>query len=207
VSAVSTNETYFFREMNHFEALKQTILPGLFAHKKRIRIWSAGCASGEEPYTLAIVLEEGKGSLWEGAVEIVASDISLEVIAKAREGVYRERSLRFVPEPILKRYFAAQEGGTYRVSQSLRSSVDFRVHNLLQQAPPEKHFDIIFCRNVMIYFDKPTQKRLVDECFAGVLDSHGYLCIGHSESLAGTSSKFQYLKGLKVPVYQKTMEG
>jgi chemotaxis protein methyltransferase CheR len=207
VAAVSTNETYFFREMSHFDLLKQTILPELFAHRKRIRIWSAGCASGEEPYTLAIVLQEGEGSLWEGEAEIVATDISVEVIERAREGVYRERSLRFVPEPILKRYFALQADGTYRASESLRRSVDFRVRNLLKEAPPEKHFDIVFCRNVMIYFDKPTQKRLVDEYFAGVLDSHGYLCIGHSESLTGTSSKFQYVRGLKVPVYQKTAEG
>lgn len=206
VAAVSTNETYFFREMNHFNALKESILPELFRNRKRIRIWSAGCATGEEPYTLRIVLEEGKGTLWEGEAEIVATDISGEAIAKAREGAYRERSLRFVPEQILKRYFASQCGGTYRVSEGLRKSVDFRVHNLLKEQPPEKRFDVIFCRNVMIYFDKPTQRRLVDEYFAGVLDSRGYLCIGHSESLTGTSRKFRYLKGLKVPVYRKTGE-
>jgi len=206
ISAVSTNETYFFREMNHFTALKDSILPELFASKRRIRIWSAGCSSGEEPYNLRILLEEGKGALWEGEAEIVATDISAEAIDRARKGVYRERSLRFVPEQILKRYFVHHGGGTFRVSERLRKGVDFRVHNLLKEQPPEKHFELIFCRNVMIYFDKATQKRLVDEHFAAVLDCRGYLCIGHSESLAGTSSKFRYLRGLKVPVYQKIGE-
>ena len=206
VAAVSTNETYFFREINHFNALNESILPELFRGRKRIRIWSAGCSSGEEPDTLRIVLEEAKGSLWEGEAEIVATDISGEAIAKAREGVYRERSLRFVPEQILKRYFVPQGGGMFAVSEKLRKSVDFRVHNLLKEESPEKRFDLIFCRNVMIYFDKPTQKRLADEYFAAVLDSRGYLCIGHSESLTGTSRKFQYMRGLKVTIYQKIRE-
>ncbi len=102
IDAVSTNETYFFREVNHFAALKETILPELFRYKKRLRIWCAGCSTGEEPYTLRIIIEEGKGVLWDGEVEIIATDISREVIEKAREGVYKERSLRFVPKERLE---------------------------------------------------------------------------------------------------------
>jgi chemotaxis protein methyltransferase CheR len=206
IDAVSTNETYFYREMNHFNALKETILPELFRYKKRLRIWSAGCSTGEEPYTLRIMIEEGKGVLWDGEVEIMATDISREVIEKARQGVYRERSVRFVPPEILERYFVPAEGESYRVAKKLRDRIEFGVHNLLNDEPPAKLFDVIFCRNVMIYFDKPTQKRLTDNHFAGVLDPKGYLCIGHSESLTGTSEKFRYLRGLKAPVYKKIEE-
>jgi chemotaxis protein methyltransferase CheR len=120
--------------------------------------------------------------------------------------VYKERSLRFVPKEVLSRYFVADGEDCYRVSKNVRGSIEFVVHNLLNDEPPAKLFDVIFCRNVMIYFDKPTQKSLVDDNFAGVLDPHGYLCIGHSESLTGTSQKFRYLRGLKAPVYQKIEE-
>jgi len=206
IDAVSTNETYFFREMNHFSALKHTILPELFKYKKRIRIWSAGCSTGEEPYTLRIVVEEGKDLLWQGEAQIVATDISTEVIEKAQVGIYRERSIRFVPQDILHKYFAALGNGSFQVIEKLRNRVEFRVLNLLNEDPPEGSFDLIFCRNVMIYFNKETQRRLADEYFAEVLDPRGYLCIGHSESLTGTSTKFRYMKGLKAPVYQKTRE-
>jgi chemotaxis protein methyltransferase CheR len=202
IDAVSTNETYFYRESNHLDALRETILPRLFASRKRLRIWSAGCSTGEEPYTLRILLEEGRGRLWDGEAEIVATDISHEVIHKAQQGVYGQRSLRLVPPEILQRYFTPAGEGSYQLRQALRRTVEFRVHNLLQDPPPLRSADIIFCRNVMIYFDKATQRRLADECFAPVLDSKGYLCIGHSESLSGCSERFHYQRGLKAPVYQ-----
>jgi chemotaxis protein methyltransferase CheR len=202
IDAVSTNETYFYREANHLEALRETILPRLFGFKKRLRIWSAGCSTGEEPYTLKILLEQGRGTLWEGEAEIVATDISREVIQKAERGVYGPRSLRLVPPEVLARFFTPEEEGTFRVKQSLRSGVEFRVHNLLLEPPPLRVADVIFCRNVMIYFDKATQSRLADEYFARVLDPRGYLCIGHSESLSGTSRCFHYQRGMKAPVYQ-----
>ncbi len=206
IDAVSTNETYFFREMNHFSALKETILPELFKNKKRIRIWSAGCSTGEEPYTLRIVADEGKDLLWPGEAEIIATDISTEVIAKAQAGIYRERSIRFIPEDIFDRYFTALGNGSFQVRDKLRNRIEFRVHNLIKEDPPESSFDLVFCRNVMIYFDKATQRRLVDEHFAEVLDPRGYLCIGHSESLTGTSNRFSYIRGLKAPIFQKTRE-
>ena len=202
IDAVSTNETYFFRETNHFTALQGTILPELFKHKRRLCVWSAGCSTGEEPYTLRILVEEGRDILWRGEAEIFATDINTEVIEKAREGMYRERSIRFIPQDILQRYFLVLGDGNYQVKREIRESVQFQVHNLLKEDPPQQSFDLIFCRNVMIYFDKPTQRRLVDEYFGAVLDPHGYLCIGHSESLTGTSQRFQYMRGLKAPVYQ-----
>ncbi len=202
IDAVSTNETYFYREANHLAALRETILPKLFAAKRRLRIWSAGCSTGEEPYTLRIVIEEGRGSLWDGEAEIIATDISREVIRKAQEGVYGPRSLRLVPPEILKRYFAPLQDGSYRIGERLREAVEFRVHNLLKESPPARCMDVIFCRNVMIYFDKETQRRLVDDYFAAALDPRGFLCIGHSESLSGTSTRFRFLRGLKAPVYK-----
>jgi chemotaxis protein methyltransferase CheR len=208
IDAVSTNETYFYRETNHFSALENTILPEMLARRRTVRIWSAGCSTGEEPYTLRIVFEEGKGRFWpkEAQALIVATDISQEVITKAQEGDYGERALRFVPEQIRGRYFRKQGNGTWCVSPELRKGVEFRVHNLLQDEPPERKFDLIFCRNVMIYFDKATQRRLADENFARALDPQGYLCIGHSESLTGTSQRFRYVPGLKAPVYRKIEE-
>ena len=206
IDAVSTNETYFFRETNHYSILETTIFPDLFSRKKRIRIWSAGCSTGEEAYTLKIIFEQGKGRFYDGEVEIIATDISREVIEKAKLGWYRERSLRFVPPAALERYFVPADDGAYRVSNKIREGIEFLVHNLLKEQPPVRRVDVIFCRNVMIYFNKPTQKRLVDEHFADVLDPKGYLCIGHSESLTGTSEKFRYLRGLKAPVYQKIEE-
>ncbi len=202
IDAVSTNETYFYRESNHLDALRETILPRLFGFRKRLRIWSAGCSTGEEPYTLRILLEEGKGRRWDGEADIVATDINHEVIQKAERGVYGPRSLRLVPPDVLARYFSPVSDGTYQLQQPLRDTVEFRVHNLLQEPPPLRNADIIFCRNVMIYFDKATQRRLADEYFAKVLDPRGYLCIGHSESLSGCSERFHYQRGLKAPVYQ-----
>jgi chemotaxis protein methyltransferase CheR len=208
IDAVSTNETYFYRESNHFSVLENSILSELIARRPMVRIWSAGCSTGEEAYTLRMVFQAGKGHLWpaESQAEIIATDISHEVIARAREGIYGERSLRSLPEHMRLRYFERRGDGNWRVSQELRQGVEFRVHNLLQEEPPERHFELIFCRNVMIYFDKATQRRLVDERFAEVLDAQGYLCIGHSESLTGTSRRFRYVRGLKAPVYRKIEE-
>lgn len=202
VDALSTNETYFYRETNHLTVMQQVILPRLFARKRRVVVWSAGCSSGEEPYTLQIIYEEGRGERWNGDLQIVATDVNSEVVARAREGRYGNRSTRFVPASVLTKYFESDGTGNHRVVEQLRSAVDFRVHNLLKDTPPIRKADVIFCRNVMIYFDKETQHRLTDHYFAFVLDRAGYLCIGHAESLSGTSECFRLLRGLKAPVYQ-----
>lgn len=204
IDALSTNETYFYRETNHLTVMRQVILPELFARKDRVTIWSAGCSTGEEAYTLRIVFEEGNGVSWNGELRIIATDVNSEVVELAQEGRYRERSIRFVPNMVLAKYFDSDDHGNYVISDGLRSQVDFRVHNLLKDPPPISRFDVIFCRNVMIYFDKDTQRRLTDEYFASVLDPKGYLCIGHSESLTGTSSRFHFVRSFKAPVYQLT---
>jgi chemotaxis protein methyltransferase CheR len=203
IDAVSTNETCFFREEGQFEVLSVRILPGYLQRAAPLKIWCAGCSTGEEAYTLAIVLREAAGGSWPAPLEIVATDINRQVIERARRGVYREYSLRFVPPALRKRHFRAAPGPELEVREELRENIRFMVHNLLADEPPGAAFDLIFCRNVMIYFDKPTQKRLVDEMFAGVLRPDGYLFIGHSESLTGTSERFRYVREYRMPIYRK----
>jgi chemotaxis protein methyltransferase CheR len=203
IDAVSTNETYFFRESNHFEALRRVILPQLYRRKSTLRVWSAGCSSGEEAYTLKIVIDEALAALGGGKAEITATDISSRMIEKAVSGEYKQRTLRFVPPDILQRCFIRSPEGVYRVKNDIREGIRFGIHNLVKDTPPEPGFDIICCRNVMIYFTRDTQKRLLDGVFSGAVNPGGYLLIGHSESLSGKSEKFRYLKGLKASVYQK----
>lgn len=203
IDAVSTNETYFFREINHFEVLQQIILPQLFRQKTKLRVWSAGCSSGEEAYTVKIVIEECSEVPGSGKVEILATDISTNMVETAMKGEYKERALRLVPPGIRKRYFVPVGEEVYRVTGKLREGIQFRIHNLIKDEPPESGFDIICCRNVMIYFDRETQKRLIDGVFAAAIRPEGYLLIGHSESLSGKSEKFKYIKGLKASIYQR----
>jgi chemotaxis protein methyltransferase CheR len=208
IDAVSTNETYFFREINHFNVLRKTILPEILRRKRRVRIWSAGCSTGEEVYTLRIVVNEVLTECDQHGAEvgIVGTDISTAAIARARKGVYFERALRLVPKASLERYFSPAEDGAQQIGQEMRDGVDFRVHNLFKDPFPGGPFDIIFCRNVMIYFNKSTQTKLVDEVFADALDPDGYLFIGHSESLSGFSRKFRYAATFKAPIYRMKKE-
>lgn len=206
IDAVSTNETYFFREENHFEALSSKILPEMFRSHGRLKIWSAGCSTGEEVYTLRIIADRAARLAGAPAPEIIGTDISTEVIQRAREGIYRERSLRHVPPEHLKSCFLQTADGSFQVSAEIRKTVDFRVHNLFTGPPPWDRAHIIFCRNVMIYFDKQTQMKLVDEIFANAIHPNGYLFIGHSESLNGMSSTFRYVPTLKSPVYRRREE-
>ena len=200
INAVSTNETYFFRGDSHFETLKSVILPELFKKKHSIKIWSAGCSTGEEPYTICMTILEEAGLLWRGDVEIVATDINTKVIGEAEQGVYSGRTLKYMPPELMKRYFSHLGKGQYRLKEEIRSKVCFHSHNLLKDDAPDKGFDIIFCRNVMIYFDKQTQRRLVDGLFSQALLPDGYLFIGHSESLIGCSDNFKYAR-FKAPIY------
>ncbi len=202
IDAVSTNETYFYREFNHLLVMRDQILPQLLPRTGRLRIWSAGCSTGEEPYTIKIALQQFLPSSWKGSLEITATDINQEVVRRAQEGIYQGRSLRLVPQAVLAGCFRALGDGSYMVDDAVREGIRFRVHNLLAEEPPGRDFHFIFCRNVMIYFNKTTQKRLVDGCFARALHPEGYLFIGHSESLSGTSERFLYLRGWKAPVYR-----
>jgi chemotaxis protein methyltransferase CheR len=203
IDAVSTNETYFFREGNHFTALTATILPELFRLNRKVRIWSAGCSTGEEVYTLRIVADQAARSAGVPEPEIVGTDISTTVIGRARDGIYRDRALRLVPSELMNRYFVPAEKDAFQVSAETRARVDFRVHNLFTDPPPWDRVNIIFCRNVMIYFDKPTQTKLVDGIFARAIHPDGYLFIGHSESLSGFTKCFTYASDLKAPIYRR----
>ena len=207
IDAVSTNETYFFREEKHFSALTRIILPELLKKEKRVRIWSAGCSTGEEVYTLRIVADEAAQAAGGAEVQIVGTDISTTVIARAREAIYHDRALRLVPAALLARYFVPAGDGAYQVRPEIRSRVEFKVHNLFTDPPPADHINVIFCRNVMIYFDKQTQATLVDGIFARAIHPDGYLFIGHSESITGFSKRFRYAAILKAPIYRPKGEG
>ena len=202
IDAVSTNETYFFREEKHFLALSRVILPELLKTEKHVRIWSAGCSTGEEVYTLRIVADEASQAAGGADVQIVGTDISTTVIARAREGIYHERALRLVPAALLARCFVPAHDGAYQVRPELRGRVDFKVHNLFTDPAPADRINVIFCRNVMIYFDKKTQATLVDGIFAQAIHPEGYLFIGHSESISGFSKRFRYAAILKAPIYR-----
>jgi chemotaxis protein methyltransferase CheR len=206
IDAVSTNETYFFREEKHFLALSRVILPELLKTEKHVRIWSAGCSTGEEVYTLRIVADEAVQAAGGADVQIIGTDISTAVIARAREGIYHERALRLVPAALLARCFVPARDGAYQVRPELRARVDFKVHNLFNDPPPADRITIIFCRNVMIYFDKKTQATLVDGIFARAIHPEGYLFIGHSESISGFSTRFRYAAILKAPIYRPKPE-
>ncbi len=207
VGAISTNETYFYRGENQFAALREEVLPRLIRsggeRAKRLSIWSAGSSSGEEPYTIYMVAEEALRALrWAGELGIVATDISREMIAAARQGEYSGRSFRAMPPRHIEAYFDDLGGGRFRIQERVKAHVRFQVHNLLRDDPPGERFDLIFCRNVLIYFDRPTQTRLVDERLATVLAPDGYLFIGNSESLLGSSRCFKYAQLRRCPIYR-----
>jgi len=194
IDSISTNLTYFFREESHFVKLKQ-ILPQLAAGKSRLQVWSAGCSTGEEPYTLAIVARESlNGSL--ANFSILATDISTRVLKAAADGVYPEEKINRIPADLLKKYFqygTGQSAGYFKLKKEISDLIDFKRFNLMQTIPADFRFQVIFCRNVMIYFDKKTQNDLVNR-FYNALEKGGYLFVGHSESLTGLNHAFQYVE-------------
>lgn len=207
LDAISTNLTSFFREEKHFDFLKETIFPSYAKGKascyKRLRVWSAGCSSGEEPYSLGIWMLEYFG---DGGprfdMKILATDICTKVLSRAQKGVYPADRLAKIPRPTLRKYFQRGSGtqeGNFRVKRVLSDMIEFRRVNLMDPFRFKEVFNLIFCRNVMIYFDKKTQEMVVNKFFDCLLDG-GYLMIGHSESLTGTEHPFRYIRPT---VYQK----
>jgi chemotaxis protein methyltransferase CheR len=195
VDVISTNLTSFFRERSHFDHLTKNVLPGRAASRpsdRRIRAWSAGCSTGEEPYSLAITLLQ---ALPEWDVKVLATDISTRVVRRATEGVYPADRLATVDAGVRDTYFrrCPASRDQFQVADSLRDVVRFRHLNLMQPWPFTGPFDFIFCRNVMIYFDKPTQERLVRR-FCSCLAPGGLLFTGHSESLTGIAHPFRYVE-------------
>ncbi|MBI1174655.1 MAG: SAM-dependent methyltransferase [Sideroxydans sp.] len=198
VDLLTTNETYFFREHKHFDFLRDTILP---AHRRGtvFRVWSAACSSGEEPYTIAIILADVLG---EGAWEIVASDLSGRVLERARTGHYAMERAEKIPKHYLTQYclkgVGAQEG-TFLIDRKLRDRIRFMQINLNNQMPKLGEFDVIFLRNVMIYFDLETKRQVVARLLP-MLKPGGYFLVSHSESLNGVSD---VLKPVMPSVYRK----
>jgi len=193
INAITTNKTSFFREEYHFNYLKEVLFPGIIQqenreYSKNLNIWSAGCSTGEEAYTIAMVLAEAfpEDSGWN--LYLTASDIDTNVLEKAVEGIYPFENAEQIPKKLLLKYFHKGSGdnsGFIRASDKLRRMINFQKINLLGDGWPHKRkFDIIFCRNVIIYFDKPTQQKLISR-FQQYLVPNGTLMLGHSESLHG----------------------
>lgn len=195
---LTTNETHFFREARHFELLRQELRAKRWPHQP-LRVWSAACSSGEEPYTLAMVLASELGA---DGWEILGSDINTQVLAHAQRGVYRVQRLKEIPEPFVKRYClkgVRTQAGHFAMGSALRRNVRFRRVNLHETLPDVGQFDIIFLRNVMIYFDD-TVKRQVVQRLTERLRPGGYFFIGHSETLNGLSTE---LASVHTTVYRK----
>ena len=199
---ISTNKTDFFREPKHFAFLRERIIPELES-TKRIRIWSSACSSGEEPYTIAMTLFDTVRNPAEWDFKILASDLSTRVLAKAAAGIYDEERVCGVSPEVIRRHFLRGRGesaGLLKVKPHLAEMIQFRRLNLMDDRFPIKSsLDLIFCRNVMIYFDRPTQETLVNK-FHHYLKPGGYLFIGHSESLQWVRHPF---KPLAPTIYQK----
>lgn len=201
IDSLSTNLTYFFREENHFHTLRQIIPPLLKAPGNKggalakLRIWSAGCSTGEEPYSLAMTVCESVNGA-SADVKIMATDISTKVLDTAVRGIFHKDKIGNIPPANLKRYFQMGSGrsdGFFRIKKEIRDMIRFLRFNLMETPPSSYRFDVIFCRNVMIYFDKETQAALINR-FYQCLDKGGYLFIGHSESLTGLRHEFKYVE-------------
>jgi len=187
-NAITTNLTAFFREAHHFSYLREQVLRPLAEDgrgKRRVRIWSAGCSTGEEPYSIAMTVLETLPNIARWDVRILATDLDSEVLERARRGVYAPERLRDLDPALRERYFTpVQEprGGAYRVTQALASMITFKQLNLMHPLPMKGPLDVIFCRNVVIYFDKDTQRDLFTRV-ANLQASGAMLFLGHSESL------------------------
>jgi Methylase of chemotaxis methyl-accepting proteins len=210
IDAISTNHTFFFREPQHFDFLQSVVIPEMIERRANhawpsFNIWSAACSSGEEPYSIAISLLEqfGKGTQWPWRIE--ATDISHKILQRARVGVYRAESVSKVPPVALRKHFQKGFGpqeGNYRVKPHVQECVTFRQLNLLDRHLPfADSFHLIFCRNVMIYFDRPTQEELVAKLTRQLVPG-GYLFVGHSESLSGVKHT---LDVVKPAIYRKPL--
>lgn len=193
IDSLTTNKTSFFREIQHFEFLGKRILPHM--KSKRLRIWSSACSSGEEPYSIGILLREEIKSIDSWDIRILATDISTRILKRAHEAVYDEATLQPVPQALRQKYFKTEDSqqGTWRLSPQVKNMVRLARLNLMEPFPMRGPFDVIFCRNVMIYFDKPTQSMLANR-FYDLLAPGGYLFVGHAESLVGGQKKFRYVQ-------------
>jgi len=207
INAMTVNETYFFREEYQFECMVENVLNDVVKHKEKgadIRIWSIPSSTGEEPYSIALYLLEHWPGINNVDIEIVSSDIDSKVLERCKKGIYNERSVHHLPKKILKQYFKLLSNGSYQICQDLRDSIRFTQVNLSEPAQTRQYrnFDLIFCRNLLIYFDDASRRQAAEVFYDG-LNSGGYIFLGHSESMSRISSLFKVRKFPKAMVYQK----
>ncbi|MDR2542978.1 MAG: protein-glutamate O-methyltransferase CheR [Treponema sp.] len=204
LDSITTNLTRFFRNQAQFDALEKHVIPELINNIKKIpgtiRIWSAGCSTGEEPYTLAMLLSEVLPKSWN--FDILASDLSLKCLMIAKEGFYAENRIDGIPDSYLAKYFDKVDGG-YKIRADVQSKIKFDYHNLKNDSG-QRNFDIVFCRNVIIYFDEAAQTSVINR-FYDSMASQSFLFIGHSESLFGMNTKFEFLKTEWATLYRKNI--
>lgn len=193
VDAMTTNESLFFRDIKPFDLMRDVVLPPLLtarASTKRIRIWSAACSSGQEPYSMAMMFSEMQAKLAGWRIEILATDLCSEMIAKAKAGTYSQFEVqRGLPITMLVKYFK-QDGDRWQLADSIRNQVTFREYNLLEHPRILGQFDVVFCRNVLIYFDQPTKTKVL----AGIADQltpDGTLFLGGAETVLGITDRFE----------------
>lgn len=207
-SALAVNESYFWREYDQIDAAVNVIIPQIMEEKKNgiVRIWHAGCSTGEEPYSLAISLNEA-GWFGKGEIEILATDFDEDALSLARAGIYRSRSFRSIPAPILYKYFLPENGKQYRLVEDIRSKVKFDYINLVDdislQSMPQ--FDIIFCRNVFIYFSQEAIHKTIHHFYRCLRDS-GYLFVAAAESLLRITNLFDLTQVDQAYAYKKVLE-
>ena len=195
VNAITTNLTSFFRENHHFEFLANTLLPKLLKTKsdRRLRIWSAGCSTGEEPYSIAMVIRELMSKAQDWDVKILATDLDSNVVENASNGIYMRDKLTGVSDKRLKRFFQTNNSsGEVKAGNEIRDLITFKQLNLMHEWPFKGPFDFIFCRNVVIYFNKDTQRELFER-YANYTVDGGHLFIGHSESLFKVCDRYELL--------------
>ena len=204
LNKLTTNLSYFMRENDHFNYLYNTVLPALEKRKTDhvLRIWSAGCSTGQEAYNVQMVIDEYFGSRkkeWD--VSMLATDISMRVLNKAKNGIYTAEELKDLPANWRQKYISPLSDGTFQVRDEIRKQVIFKPGNLMEEFHYKKPFDVIFCRNVMIYFDAETKAKIVKKFYDWTAKG-GYLFIGHSESINGIGSKYSYIQPA---IYQRRM--
>lgn len=207
INVLTTNHTYFMREFEHFEYMRKVILPWIQKMEenrgKDIRIWSAASSTGEEPYTIEMVLNDffSLEKAWD--TQILATDISTQVLLKAKQGIYLREQIEPLPDAWKRRYFKNLNGEQYQICKELRQKIVFRTFNLMDDIPFRGRFHIVFLRNVMIYFDENTKRKLLDRIYDHMAEG-GYLFIGTTESIDKAATRFQYIRP---SIYRKMEKG